>query len=167
MLPQKTKPSSSRHHAASYFPTFPTTALSYGSGGGQGSEEGPWAEEDENPNAGDYYAGYSVDSLHGNGADDGDDYVHEGDADEDGLQLGEEDHYPDSMTSSVRAHCWEGGFRYHSYREGLYCFPNDEVEQNRDDMKHKLALLLCNGHPFYAPIKDRLASGANVLDLGE
>ncbi len=76
--------------------------------------------------------------------------------------------YPASMTSSVRDHVYEGGLRYHAYRAGKYAFPNDEAEQNRDDMKHAMTLMLCRGAYFYSPVEDVLeAGGAEVLDLGE
>ncbi|KAK3347149.1 S-adenosyl-L-methionine-dependent methyltransferase [Lasiosphaeria hispida] len=72
-----------------------------------------------------------------------------------------------SGDSSVHAHVYEGGLRYHAFRDGKYAFPNDEVEQNRDDMKHSMSLLLCHGAYFYAPVEEVLAAGgAEVLDLG-
>ncbi|KXX75400.1 Phosphoethanolamine N-methyltransferase 1 [Madurella mycetomatis] len=74
--------------------------------------------------------------------------------------------YPPSMTSSVRDHVYEGGLRYHAYRAGRYAFPNDDVEQNRDDMKHSMTLMLCQGAYFYAPVEPVLEAGAEVLDLG-
>ncbi len=75
--------------------------------------------------------------------------------------------YPASMTSSVRAHVYEGGLRYHAFRDGRYAFPNDEVEQNRDDMKHTMCLMLSRGKHFYSPIEDKLRTqGGEVLDLG-
>ena len=74
---------------------------------------------------------------------------------------------PASMTSSVREHVYEGGLRYHAYRAGKYAFPNDEVEQNRDDMKHSMTLMLCRGEYFYAPVGGVLEGGGEVLDLGE
>jgi hypothetical protein len=77
------------------------------------------------------------------------------------------EHQPASMTSSVRDHVFEGGLRYHAYRAGKYAFPNDETEQNRDDMKHTMTLMLCNWQYFYAPVEEALERGAEVLDLGE
>ncbi|KAK4126822.1 S-adenosyl-L-methionine-dependent methyltransferase [Parathielavia appendiculata] len=74
--------------------------------------------------------------------------------------------YPASMTSSVRDHVYEGGLRYHAYHAGKYAFPNDEVEQNRDDMKHTMTLMLCRGAYFYAPVDEVLEEGGEVLDLG-
>ncbi|KAL2266029.1 hypothetical protein VTJ83DRAFT_5381 [Remersonia thermophila] len=73
---------------------------------------------------------------------------------------------PVSMTSSIRDHVFEGGLRYHAYHEGKYAFPNDETEQNRDDMKHTMTLMLCNGEYFYSPVGDVLERGGEVLDLG-
>ncbi|KAK4182825.1 S-adenosyl-L-methionine-dependent methyltransferase [Podospora australis] len=76
--------------------------------------------------------------------------------------------YPPSMTESVRAHVYEGGIRYHAYKAGKYAFPNDEIEQNRDDMKHSMTLLLMQGAFCYAPVDHVLERGdAEVLDLGE
>ena len=76
--------------------------------------------------------------------------------------------YQPSMSSSVRAHVYEGGIRYHAFKDGKYAFPNDEIEQNRDDMKHTMALMLCQGAYFYSPIEEVLQAGdAEVLDLGE
>lgn len=83
----------------------------------------------------------------------------EGDDDDD-------DEYPDSMTSAVQQHVYEGGLRYHAFRHGKYAFPNDEVEQNRDDMKHTMTLMLCHGRHFYAPVEERLREGGKCLDLG-
>jgi len=74
--------------------------------------------------------------------------------------------YPASMTSSVRDHVYEGGLRYHAYHAGKYAFPNDETEQNRDDMKHTMTLMLCRGAYFYAPVEAMLEEGGEVLDLG-
>lgn len=76
------------------------------------------------------------------------------------------DHYPASMTSSIRQHVYEGGLRYHAFRDGQYAFPNDEIEQNRDDMKHTMTLLLCRGKHFYSPVEKLLENGGKLLDLG-
>lgn len=77
-----------------------------------------------------------------------------------------EDDYPDSMTSAVQQYVYEGGLRYHAFRNGKYAFPNDDVEQNRDDMKHTMTLMLCQGRHFYAPVEERLRQGGKCLDLG-
>ncbi|KAL2198057.1 S-adenosyl-L-methionine-dependent methyltransferase [Corynascus similis CBS 632.67] len=74
--------------------------------------------------------------------------------------------YPASVTSSVRDHQYEGGLRYHAYHAGKYAFPNDETEQNRDDMKHTMTLMLCRGAYFYSPVEEALERGGEVLDLG-
>jgi hypothetical protein len=71
--------------------------------------------------------------------------------------------YTTSITSSIRQHVYENGIRYHAFRDGKYAFPNDETEQNRDDMKHAMTLLLCDGRLHYAPIGP---NPGNILDLG-
>lgn len=74
--------------------------------------------------------------------------------------------YPASMTSSIQQHVYEGGLRYHAFRDGKYAFPNDDVEQNRDDMKHTMTLMLCRGRHFYSPVEEKLNDGGKCLDLG-
>lgn len=71
-----------------------------------------------------------------------------------------------SLKSSVVDHVYENGMRYHGFRAGKYPFPNDDVEQNRDDMKHTMAQMLCHDAYFYSPIEDALEAGGEVLDLG-
>jgi len=71
--------------------------------------------------------------------------------------------YTSSISSSVKQHVYEGGLRYHAFRDGKYAFPNDETEQNRDDMKHAMTLLLCDGKLHYAPIS---TNPLNIIDLG-
>jgi hypothetical protein len=68
-----------------------------------------------------------------------------------------------SIASSIRAHTFEDGIRYHKFHDGKYAFPNDETEQNRDDMKHALTLLLCGARLHFAPIGDK---PQNIIDLG-
>lgn len=64
---------------------------------------------------------------------------------------------------------YEHGRRYHANADGrvLYPLPNDESEQERDDMKHKLALWMMHGRLFYAPVEDVMERGGVVFDLGE
>ena len=68
-----------------------------------------------------------------------------------------------SITSSIRAHTFEDGIRYHKFHDGQYAFPNDETEQNRDDMKHTMTLLLFGERLHFAPIG---SNPQNILDLG-
>ncbi|KAF4977006.1 hypothetical protein FZEAL_6406 [Fusarium zealandicum] len=68
-----------------------------------------------------------------------------------------------SMESSVRDYMYEHGRRYHRFREGAYNFPNDDVEQEREDMKHAMVKLLCSQKLHLAPIGDY---PQNVLDIG-
>ncbi|KAF2143923.1 uncharacterized protein K452DRAFT_285963 [Aplosporella prunicola CBS 121167] len=68
-----------------------------------------------------------------------------------------------SISSSVRDYAFENGRRYHKFREGRYNFPNDDLEQEREDMKHAMFLAACGDKLHYAPI------GPNpnrVIDIG-
>ncbi|KAH8896217.1 S-adenosyl-L-methionine-dependent methyltransferase [Thozetella sp. PMI_491] len=68
-----------------------------------------------------------------------------------------------SIKSSLLEHSFENGRRYHKYRNGRYPIPNDDVEQNRDDMKHAMMLELTDGQLFFAPIGD---NPQKIIDLG-
>lgn len=68
-----------------------------------------------------------------------------------------------SAESSVRDYMFENGRRYHRFREGAYNFPNDDVEQEREDMKHAMVKLLCGQKLFFAPIGD---NPQQILDIG-
>jgi hypothetical protein len=72
-----------------------------------------------------------------------------------------------SLTESIRNGVVDGGLRYHAYHAGKYPFPNDEVEQERDEMKHIISITISDNKSFLAPIKDILTAGAEVLDLGK
>ncbi|TVY35701.1 Secondary metabolism regulator [Lachnellula subtilissima] len=67
-----------------------------------------------------------------------------------------------SLGSSVRNYAWENGRRYHRFREGVYNFPNDDSEQDREDMKHAMMVNLCQQLHF-APIG---SDPQNILDMG-
>lgn len=68
-----------------------------------------------------------------------------------------------SAESSVRDYMYENGRRYHRFREGAYNFPNDDVEQEREDMKHAMVKLLCGQKLFFSPIGD---NPQQMLDIG-
>ncbi|CCU82865.1 unnamed protein product [Blumeria hordei] len=68
-----------------------------------------------------------------------------------------------SISSSVRDYTFENGWRYHKFREGAYNFPNDDLEQDREDMKHAMIVKLCGGRLHFAPIG---TNPQNVLDIG-
>jgi hypothetical protein len=86
-------------------------------------------------------------------------------------QLGNEDYDSDdsavsstaSVDQSVLDHFYENGRRYHRFREGLYPFPNDAMEQERERMLHALTLSLCGGMLHTAPIGN---NPQRVIDLG-
>ena len=105
---------------------------------------------------------------------------------------GEEYYYTSSVSSAVAGHVYEAGMQFHGFQRSpptsptnsangashentsgstnsgskLYALPNDETEQNRDDMKHSMALLLMRDRLFYAPVDAQLAAGGMVYDLG-
>ena len=68
-----------------------------------------------------------------------------------------------SITQSIRDHLFENGRRYHRFREGAYHFPNDDMEQEREDMKHTMFKLLCCHRLHFAPIG---SDPHEVLDMG-
>ena len=67
-----------------------------------------------------------------------------------------------SLSVSVREYLFENGRRYHKFRAGRYNFPNDEVEQEREDMKHAMIKTLCQ-KLHYAPIGQY---PQEILDIG-
>ncbi|RDW66668.1 methyltransferase-containing protein [Coleophoma crateriformis] len=68
-----------------------------------------------------------------------------------------------SLASSYRNFAFENGRRYHRFREGSYNFPNDDLEQDREDLKHAMMMHLLHGRYHYAPIGPH---PGNVLDIG-
>ncbi|KAI5867812.1 S-adenosyl-L-methionine-dependent methyltransferase [Durotheca rogersii] len=67
-----------------------------------------------------------------------------------------------SLSSSILDFSFENGRRYHKFREGRYNFPNDDIEQEREDMKHAVVKLLCQRLHF-APIGNH---PNEILDIG-
>ncbi|KAI8308345.1 Secondary metabolism regulator LAE1 [Colletotrichum sp. SAR11_240] len=67
-----------------------------------------------------------------------------------------------SLAPSVRDYNFENKRRYHKYKEGRYLLPNDDLEQEREDMKHALILHLCDGELHNAPLKNP----QKILDIG-
>jgi hypothetical protein len=83
--------------------------------------------------------------------------------DEDGYETDQMTTGSMSISSSIRAHTFEDGIRYHKFHDGKYAFPNDENEQNRDDMKHAMTLMICGDRLHFAPIGD---NPQRIIDLG-
>lgn len=67
-----------------------------------------------------------------------------------------------SMSSSVRDYRFENSRRYHRFKEGLYQFPNDMPEQEREDMKHIVAVHLLGGKLHNAPLENP----QRIIDIG-
>ncbi|KAK7415314.1 hypothetical protein QQX98_005958 [Neonectria punicea] len=79
--------------------------------------------------------------------------------------------YPDSVGTSEftsvntrELHSYEHGRRYQGFLQGRYGLPNDDVEQVREGMKHKLYLdYILDGKLFLAPIGNY---PHKIVDLG-
>lgn len=76
----------------------------------------------------------------------------------------------DSLTSTtttvdetVKDFFFENGRRYHRFREGIYPFPNDGIEQEREELLHVLIKSLGEGKLHQAPIGSHPQS---ILDVG-
>ncbi|KAH0421431.1 hypothetical protein CcaCcLH18_13429 [Colletotrichum camelliae] len=67
-----------------------------------------------------------------------------------------------SLSSSVRDYNFENKRRYHKFKEGRYLFPNDDLEQEREDMKHAMIFHLCGGALHNVPLKNP----QRILDVG-
>lgn len=67
-----------------------------------------------------------------------------------------------SISSSIRDYNFENNRRYHKFQEGRYSLPNDDIEQEREYMKHALVLNLCKGRLHYAPLENP----QSILDIG-
>ncbi|KAK4111631.1 S-adenosyl-L-methionine-dependent methyltransferase [Canariomyces notabilis] len=69
-----------------------------------------------------------------------------------------------SITSSILDYPVENGRRYHAFRSGVYCLPNDELEQDRLDLSHLLMTKAIGDKLFLAPID--MDKTQRVLDIG-
>lgn len=68
-----------------------------------------------------------------------------------------------TVDESVAGFFFENGRRYHRFREGLYPFPNDSIEQEREELLHVLIKSLGDGKLHQAPIGSH---PQNILDVG-
>ncbi|KAI9804639.1 MAG: hypothetical protein M1833_006714 [Piccolia ochrophora] len=71
--------------------------------------------------------------------------------------------YTLSLTSTVLNYPYENGRRYHAYKDGAYVFPNDEQENERLDITHRMVTLRLKEKLFLAPIGPK---PQNILDIG-
>jgi hypothetical protein len=77
--------------------------------------------------------------------------------------LAPHEHQDNRSAKDQQEACVDGCDRYHYYRDGKYPIPNDDIEQNREDMKHAMVLELTDGKLVHAPIGD---NPQKVIDLG-
>ncbi|KAM0327964.1 hypothetical protein ACHAQA_005363 [Verticillium albo-atrum] len=68
-----------------------------------------------------------------------------------------------SLASYVLRHSHQDGRRYQSFRPGEYPIPNDDIEQEREEMKHQMMKRLFDGNDFLAPIGEY---PQRILDIG-
>ena len=71
-----------------------------------------------------------------------------------------------SLSSSVRDFEFENGRRYHKFRQGHYLLPNDDLEQEREDMKHATILTVCGERLHFAPLNEDQPQQLRILDMG-
>lgn len=72
--------------------------------------------------------------------------------------------YTASLLSEAKNFTYENGRRYHSYREGMYVLPNDELEQDRQDLLHHVRNLVLRGRLFQSPLETNNIQ--RILDIG-
>ncbi|KAF8243547.1 S-adenosyl-L-methionine-dependent methyltransferase [Wilcoxina mikolae CBS 423.85] len=70
-----------------------------------------------------------------------------------------------SYNNIAHTYEFENGRRYHGYRGGAYMYPNDEKEQDRLDIFHKIFLVCRNEKLHRAPITPNYTP-TRILDLG-
>ncbi|KAK1545410.1 UMTA [Colletotrichum paranaense] len=71
-----------------------------------------------------------------------------------------------SVKDSILEHRIENGRSYHKYKDGKYAWPNDNMEQDRQDMQHEICILTFHERLGFAPPCDEGAKVGRVLDLG-
>ena len=59
-----------------------------------------------------------------------------------------------SLQSDIMRYRYENGRRYHSYHDGAYWGPNDEIQNDENDISHHLWRLTLDDKLFLAPICD-------------
>lgn len=68
-----------------------------------------------------------------------------------------------SLRSEAEDYYWENGRRYHEHNARRYLLPNDDIELDREDMKHHMWMLVQEGKLHLAPINP---NPQKILDLG-
>ncbi|KAK1513138.1 hypothetical protein CTAM01_00534 [Colletotrichum tamarilloi] len=71
-----------------------------------------------------------------------------------------------SVSASILDYRKENGRTYHRYKDGKYSYPNDERENDRLDLQHKLWLLTFDNRLGTAPPNDPDFPVNRVLDVG-
>ncbi|KAL2884975.1 DUF814 domain-containing protein [Ceratocystis lukuohia] len=78
-----------------------------------------------------------------------------------------EEEYVSVASTSIRQgtheYPFENGRRYHWFMEGTYNFPNDADEQENEQIRHELVMMLFEDNLHFSPIED---NPQRILDLG-
>ncbi|RYC57003.1 hypothetical protein CHU98_g9207, partial [Xylaria longipes] len=72
-----------------------------------------------------------------------------------------------SLDTGADRHLWEGGRRYHAYREGRYSLPNDELEQQREELMHILVMDILDQQLFLAPMTEPPTKIMDLATVGD
>ncbi|KAK2808344.1 hypothetical protein FQN50_004729 [Emmonsiellopsis sp. PD_5] len=67
-----------------------------------------------------------------------------------------------TLSTYIFEHRYEFGRRYHTYQDGAYWGPNDEVANEQQDLAHHMYLITLDGQLHLAP----LANPQEILDVG-
>ncbi|KDB21827.1 hypothetical protein H109_06217 [Trichophyton interdigitale MR816] len=67
-----------------------------------------------------------------------------------------------TLSTYITRYRYENGRRYHSYRDGAYWGPNDEIANDQQDLAHHMYLLTLDGKLHLAPI----SNPQEILDVG-
>ncbi|CAI0649920.1 unnamed protein product [Colletotrichum noveboracense] len=85
--------------------------------------------------------------------------------DDDGSSIDEQiTTYTKSLSSSIVDYPVDYGRRYHAFRRGVYVLPNDDLEMERLEVTHAMAVKAIGNRPYLAPLeKDKVQ---RILDIG-
>ncbi|KAI1325036.1 S-adenosyl-L-methionine-dependent methyltransferase [Xylariaceae sp. FL0255] len=80
-----------------------------------------------------------------------------------------------TLDSCADQYLWEGGRRFHFFREGRYHLPNDELQQQREELLHILVEDLLEHRLFLAPMSQpptkvmdiATGSGLWAIEMGD
>ncbi|KAG6052629.1 hypothetical protein E4U17_005580 [Claviceps sp. LM77 group G4] len=81
----------------------------------------------------------------------------------DSSSLEDDDGTASVASSTISVRTYERGRPYMIVGDGRYPIPSDELEQNREDMKHAMLMMVTENKPFLSPVGDH---PQKILDIG-